>query len=270
MAFFTTTDGASIYYEEIGQGPALIMVHGWTANMAFFDRQVDALSQKYRLIRLDLRGHGKSDRSDVTERGLNLQTLGRDLHELMDELKLEKASLMGWSMGVMVIWDYIRQFGCDRIDKLFLVDMTPKNIIDDEWPFGLMGTETFQSSEGFAAFAASDWQTAASMFAPGMFANGQAEDEELLKWVIEQSQANVAHIMVFLQLSMSMADYRDVLGTISVPTLLLYGENSVMYGSAVGAKVHEMIPDSTLVILPGGHIMQMEHPDEFNEAVLAF
>ena len=270
MATFTTSDGARIYYEETGEGPALIMVHGWTANMAFYDRQVEALSQKYRLIRFDLRGHGKSDRGEVTERGLNLNTLGRDLAELMDALGLEKASLMGWSMGVMVIWDYIQQFGCDRIDKLFLIDMTPKNIVDDEWPFGLMGTETFQSSEGFAAFAASDWPTAASMFVPGMFANGQAEDEELLAWAIGQSQDNVAHIMVFLQLSMSVADYRDVLGGITVPTLLLYGENSVMYGAAVGEKVYEMIPGSKLVVLPGGHIMQMEHPEEFNEAVLAF
>lgn len=270
MAYFTTSDGVRIHYEEQGEGPALVMVHGWTANMSFFDRQVDALSEKYRIIRLDLRGHGASERDEATERGMSLQTLGRDLSELLDELKLEKASLLGWSMGVMVIWDYIRQFGCARIDKLFLVDMTPKNIVSEDWPFGLNGNETFESSEGFGAFAASDWPTAASLFVPNMFEGAQAKDPELLNWAIAQAQDNIPHNMVFLMLSMSVNDYRDVLPTIDVPTLLLYGKDSVMYGEAVGKRVNEMIPDSKLVVLPGGHIMQMEYPEEFNKAVLDF
>ena len=71
MAYFTTKDNCKIYYEEHGSGEPLIFIHGWSCNHKFFKYQVDEFAKKYRVILYDFRGHGQSDRSSLTERGMN-------------------------------------------------------------------------------------------------------------------------------------------------------------------------------------------------------
>ena len=81
MAFFTTSDGAALHYEVYGTGTPLIMLHGYGASAKAFDQNVPALSQKYRVITLDQRGHGDSENVSY---GYHMERLSKDVEELIE------------------------------------------------------------------------------------------------------------------------------------------------------------------------------------------
>ena len=116
---FTTSDGIRIHYLETGQGRAIVFIPGWTMAADIWQAQIDALSGKYRVIAMDPRSQGDSDKP---VEGNYPARRARDVKELVDHLKLEKPVLVGWSMGVPELLSYVEQFGTDNIGGLVLVD----------------------------------------------------------------------------------------------------------------------------------------------------
>ncbi len=270
MAYFTTGDGAQIYYEESGSGEPVVLVHGWAVTHEFFKFQTAELEKKYRVIALDLRGHGRSDRSEITEYNLTIGRLAQDIHELVEHLGLKQVTFMGWSMGVIVLYDYIRQYGCDNVRRMILIDMSPKTVNSEDWTYGQARNEVPAATMGWLNICVTDWKQAAEIFGPLMCENAQPRDPSLLEWALERTRNNVPHVMTSLVISMSAQDYRDLLPKITCPTLLAHGMNSVLYGKEHGEKIHSMFPASELAILPGGHMLMMEYPEEFNKAMMEF
>ena len=86
MPRITSFDGTELYYEDVGEGRPVVLAHGWSASHEFFDPQIAALRDDYRMIGVDLRGHGKSSKS-ADEYGYDAHS--RDLEYLMDELELD-------------------------------------------------------------------------------------------------------------------------------------------------------------------------------------
>lgn len=271
MPYFTTRDGCKIMYEDCGQGQPVVLVHGWGCDRRYFKHQAAALRDRYRVVTYDLRGHGESERSEKTERGLSLPALGRDLHELIEHLGLKDVIVAGWSMGAQVVYDYVRNFGCGNVKKLCFIDMTPKILVDDTWKLGQMYSLDLQGNLDFAVLAASDWDAAAEVFIPLMFDGGQCKDEALLAWALENAKKNTPHCMVDLILSMSHQDYRDVLPMITVPALFIHGEHSVLFGPKIGEYLHSVVPGSTFAVVPdSGHALFLEQPEAFDRELLAF
>ena len=116
---FTTNDGVALKYWEAGQGRPLIFVPGWSANGAEFVNVMYLLSKSYRVIVLDPRNQGLSQRIDY---GSRIERFSMDLKQLVDHLELKTVDLCGWSMGASVIWGYIDLFGTDQIRKACFVD----------------------------------------------------------------------------------------------------------------------------------------------------
>ncbi|MCD8144756.1 MAG: alpha/beta hydrolase [Oscillospiraceae bacterium] len=270
MPFFTASDGAKLFYEDTGGTEPLILIHGWACNHLCFEDIIPALSKNYRVIAVDLRGHGQSANGTLTEYNFTLKRLGQDLSELLNTLSLEQVTLMGWSMGCSVIYDFIRQFGCNRIKQMILIDMSPKTVNENEWVYGRGQTETFQDAVFWSAECAKDWNHAVELFIPTIYANGCEGNPDDMHWMEEQAKQNIPHGMVNLVLSMSVNDYRDVLPKISVPTLLLHGESSTQYGKNHGAYLSTQIPNCQFCVVPGGHVMFREYPNAFLKAVSDF
>lgn len=271
MPYFITEDHCRIFYEDKGVGQPVVFVHGWGCNRHYFKHQVRALKDSYRVITLDLRGHGDSERSERTEYSLNIHRLAQDLYELTEYLELKDMVLAGWSMGAQVLYDYVRSYGCGNVKKLCLIDMSPKIMNDDSWKLGQACSLDHQGNLDFAVLAASDWNQAAELFIPLMFAGGRCKDEEMLQWALKNAKENTPHCMVNLILSLSYQDYRDVLERITVPVLLVHGRESVLYGVKHGEYLHSVLPTSTLEIIPdSGHALFLEQPELFNRAFLQF
>ena len=113
-------NGANLYYEDHGEGRPLVFLHGATAGLRYFEPQLTGLSTEYRTVAFDFRGHGRSAK---TELGHTLPQHARDLRAVLETLELDDVVLVGWSMGAIVSWEYVDQFGTDRIRALVDVDM---------------------------------------------------------------------------------------------------------------------------------------------------
>ena len=268
---FVTDDGIIITYDVVGEGKPLIITHGWDANRHWFDKNIPALAKSFQVISYDLRGHGESDRSERTETGLTLPRCAQDLKQLIEILGLEDVALAGWSMGTSILLDYVRQFGCANISKLCFVDMTPKLLCDDEWKLGLYETYTQADNLATLAMMANDWNDACAAFVPMIFNKSKTTKPEDIAWAFSQARDNTPHVMISMWIAMAAADYRDVLGKIAVPTLLLCSGDGQLYSRRHGHYMKEHIPGAKLVFFDkSGHALMIEEPEKFNEELASF
>jgi len=126
----TTNDGITLRYEEAGSGKPLVCIPGWSQTAAQFKYQLSGLSDRYRVIAVDMRGHGESDKPD---NGYTIQRLAKDVQDLLVARNLTDVTLMGHSMGSSVIWSYWQLWGKERLAKLILVDQMPMITADPAW-----------------------------------------------------------------------------------------------------------------------------------------
>lgn len=114
-----SADGVPIAYEARGKGrPAVVLVHGWSCDRSYWDAQVDPLSRRFRVVTLDLAGHGDSG---LGRDGWTIEAFGGDVAAVVEELDLESVVLVGHSMGGDVIVEAARRLP-DRVEGLVWVD----------------------------------------------------------------------------------------------------------------------------------------------------
>jgi len=118
-ATFTTSDGVRLHYLDSGKGRAIVLVPGWTMPADIWQPQIDALSVNYRVVALDPRSQGDSDKP---AEGHYAARRARDVKELVDYLKLQKPVIVGWSLAVPETISYADQFGTDNVAAIVLVD----------------------------------------------------------------------------------------------------------------------------------------------------
>ena len=286
MPYFVTSDHVKLYYEDRGKGKPVILIHGLTANRIYYQKQIPELAKHFRVIVYDLRGHGDSERP---EHGLTLKRFARDLHELMDYLGLSDVSLVGWSLGTHVIFEYIKQFTCQKLHKMCIIDMTPRLMKGDGWEKGLRGTSRkfgdFTHTDNLLTLAAmaEDWDFQSRRIVERLFdktllnekyefdfqADFKGKTE--MGWMYVETRRNTPHVIINLWISLSMQDYRSLLPEISIPCLITYGEGSNYYPPENSSYMQEKIPDSKLVSFPGcGHALQLQDPEKFNRELIRF
>ena len=101
-------DGQTIHYENYGKGPeALVFVHGWTSNSNFWSRQIPAFTARTRVIAVDLPGHGKSDKPKID---YTMDLFARAVDAVLRDAGVERAVLVGHSMGTPVIREFYRKY----------------------------------------------------------------------------------------------------------------------------------------------------------------
>ncbi len=273
MPHITTNDGVRLHYVERGAGDALVMIPGWSQTAAQFDAQLEGLASGRRVIAFDMRGHGESDKPD---HGYKIQRLAMDLRNALEALGLERASLLGHSMGCSVIWCYLDLFGPGGIERLVLVDQMPCIAARDGWSeeekrdAGSIfdGTSLFETID---ALAGPDGVETTRGFVGGMFTGAFAV--ERVEWVIERNLKMPRRHAASLLLNHGVQDWRDLIPRISLPTLIVGGRASLIPWRSQ-EWMHRQIAGSRLEIFEeeegGNHFMFMENPDRFNRLVDEF
>jgi len=117
--FITTSDGVRIHCLVAGSGPAIVFVPGWTMPAEVWEAQIDYFSLRFSVVAIDPRSHGRSGKPAD---GHYAERLALDIKEVIDQLKLQPAVLVGWSLGVPQILTYVDQFGTSTVRALVLVD----------------------------------------------------------------------------------------------------------------------------------------------------
>ena len=93
----TTSDGVNLHYLEAGSGTPILMIPGWSQTAEQFKYQLSGLSDRYRVIAVDMRGHGESDKPEF---GYKISRLAKDTHDLIQALDLDEVNILGHSMGI--------------------------------------------------------------------------------------------------------------------------------------------------------------------------
>ena len=270
---FTTSDGVRLHYIEAGSGKPLVMIPGWSQTAAQFKRQIEGLSDKYRVIAIDMRGHGESDKPDY---GYRIHRLSADVHEFLAAKGLRGVTLAGHSMGCSVIWGYWELYGSDRLSKLILIDQMPMITANPIWSDkekedagaildknslydvtnALAGAEGVKTTEGFIT---------------GMFTKQYSRDD--LNWVIQQNLKMPRPYAARLLYDHATNDWRDQIPRINIPTLVV-GAKTSLVGWKSQQWIGSQIPGSRVEIFEeaegGNHFMFMENPEKFNRIVKEF
>jgi non-heme chloroperoxidase len=287
MPFFITDDHIKIFYETSGQGKPVVLIHGLTANHHFFKKQIPVLEKKYQVIALDLRGHGQSEASSDS---LTLKRLAEDVKQLLEHLKILKTSFIGWSMGTHVIFEYIKNYSCKEIEKIVVIDMTPKLLKSEDWRFGLPGVISRKQGDFghednlyMLSVMLDNWEAYSkvvaqrilnkSLYNEKMEFNAAADfkGKEDLPWIYEEERNNKAYVIAAFWVAMAIKDYRPLLKDITVPCLLTYGTESNYYPPENYEYMQKQMPDARILPFDGcGHALHIQDPELFNDAVMNF
>jgi pimeloyl-[acyl-carrier protein] methyl ester esterase len=252
-------------YADAGAGPAIVLVHGWAANGAFFHELSRRLAARHRVLTPTLRGHPGSAHGDAP---LTIETLADDLAHFVEALDLEDAIVLGWSMGAMALWAASARIA-HRLGGLVIEDMGPRLLNDAGWAHGIASGYTAADVDATVGEIKADWAAYVSRFAPRMFA--REARGELRAWVGDEMGKADAAAMASLWASMAAQDFRAALSAITLPMLVIHGGDSQIYSDGATAYVANTAPNAKRVVIAGaGHVPHLEAPDEFLNHVEAF
>ena len=254
--------GATVSVTDVGEGPAIVLLHGVCMASAFFARNVEALAAHHRVVALDFRGHGQSPPAPD---GHTVPQYARDVRALCERLGLERPVLVGWSMGSLVAWDYLAQFAADpRVAGVAIVSQGPSDLTQSDWPHGIADTAALR--EWVEALQA-DTPGFLAAFLPELFKEPLADDETatLLAAIAGIAPGTATSILV----DQTLADYRSQIAALDVPHLLVWGADEKVGQLAAAAWLADTLPASELhVFEDSGHCPMYEEPARFN-ALLA-
>jgi len=258
--FHELPDGARLAYDDAGTGRPVVLIHGVCMSRRFFERNTAALAERFRVISVDLRGHGESPAS---EGGHTVAQYAQDLKHLLDSLGLEDAVLVGWSMGTFVVWDLVRQFGSAGIAAHVNVSQGPTDLNAGGWDLGIFSIEELFST---VEAAQDDFRAVMEHFVPEMLMHAPSADDQAL--LLAETQRIGANAGTCILLNQSLQDYRAFAATYAVPTLLVWGTDEKVVAAANGPWLQSTQPQAELVVFEqSGHCPMWEEPDRFNAVV---
>jgi len=244
-----------IYYDDVGpdRPTALVLVHGWSADMTMWSRNMGELSVSMRTIALDLPGHGES-RGPV--RGYTVEFFARSVDAVIRNAGVEHAILVGHSNGTPVIREYYRMYP-EKVAGLIVVDG------------GLQQTMTPAMLDGFI----SDMQGKGSRRAITEHIEGlllEDMDPEMKDHIIDTILRTPRGVMIdSLRCTADPRIWND--DPIEVPLLLVLSENDPSWSKAYENFVHRIAPQVNYRKLRNvGHFLMIDAPETFNEMVLEF
>jgi non-heme chloroperoxidase len=257
----------SIAWIERGQGPAIVLVHGWPVSASMWDGQLDALSDEFRVLAVDLPGFGSSpprSPASITE-------LARSLEEFLAARDLHDVLLAGWSMGAGVVMRYCEAVGLERLAAIGIIEDSPRLQPAPDWPAGAYTT----FSDDVVAVWFEAWaqgrrrDVLLEMFSLG-FENPDAHAADIEALVEQGLLADPASALAAFQDAVT-CDFRGGLPAISVPALLVYGRASQMSTPAVHDFMCASLPDAELHLFDeSGHCPMLEEPLSFNDLLRTF
>jgi pimeloyl-ACP methyl ester carboxylesterase len=240
-------DGVGIYYEVHGEGPAILLTHGYSATSAMWAGQVEPLSKRFKLITWDMRGHGQSDSPEDLAAYSEEATVA-DMAALLDAAGARSAVIGGLSLGgYMSLAFHLKH--PERTRALLIIDTGP-------------GYRKDEARDGWNANAI---RRAEKLEAEGLPTGGSAE-VRLARHRSAEGLARAARGM----LTQRDARVMESLPAIAVPAIVIVGANDTPF-LAASDYMAAKIPGAKKVVIPdAGHAANIDQPEAFNAALLGF
>lgn len=247
---FLADDGEKIHLHIQGQGSPVVFLHGWTSSHQEWFPFAAELSKQHTIYRWDARGHG--GHTLRTGNTPTLTRMGQDLANLLEHYDLHDATVIGHSMGALTLWQYLQQYGSQRLARVGFIDQSPRLLTGDGWQHGIYGDFDQTRAAAFSADLRSDF--AESVLRLGAYGLNQRAREKYeadatgWKKSREWLRTLPPEPLIGCWESLLEADFRDLLANIDIPALLVYGGQSNFYGLDTAHAVATAIPRATLHI----------------------
>jgi non-heme chloroperoxidase len=271
MSTITTGDNVRIYYKDWGSGPPVVFSHGWPLNSDSWEAQMLFLaSHGYRCIAHDRRGHG---RSSQPWDGNDMNAYADDLATLMDTLKLQEVTLIGFSAGGGEVARYIGRHGTRRVAKAALVSAVPPLMLKTAANPGGLAIDVF---DGIRAGAIADRSKLYQDLASGPFFGFNRPGAKVSQGLIDRfwlqgMQASHKSALDCIK-AFSETDFTEDLKRFDVPTLVLHGDDDQIVPIGASALASsKLVKNARLVVYPGApHGLTDTHKDRLNADLLTF
>jgi len=250
---FAKLDTMRVHYQNYGEGKdAVIFIHGWSCNLNFWKANLPAFVNQSRVIAIDLPGHGESDKPQVT---YSMDLFARAIDAVLQDAKVERATLVGHSMGAPVIRQFYRKYP-DKTRALVIVDGSLRPFSNPE-----------QMKQFLDPLRGPDYKKQAELLIGFMVqpVKDKKTQEEIKAAMISAPQ----HVMVgAMDAMMDDAIWKE--DKINAPTLALMAKQP-QWNAEYEKFVRELVPGIDYQVWEGvSHFLMMDEPQKFNDTVLAF
>ncbi|MBI1761604.1 MAG: alpha/beta hydrolase [Acidobacteria bacterium] len=252
---FANLDGLRVHYDNYGKGnEALVFVHGWTCNATFWKANVPAFIGQTRVIAIDLPGHGESDKPDNIAYSMDL--FARAIDAVLQDAKVERAVLVGHSMGTPVIRQFYRRYPA-KVRALVIVDGSLKS----------MGTK--ESMKQFLdPFRGPGYKQHAEQMVT--YLTQAMKNEQTRNEVKAAMLSAPQHVMISAFDGMLDPEIWKEADKINVPTLALMAVNP-QWSADYEKYVRDLVPGIEYQVWPGvSHFLMMDEPEKFNGTLTTF
>ncbi|MDT4955925.1 MAG: hypothetical protein QOJ02_4063 [Acidobacteriota bacterium] len=253
--------GIEMAYEEVGSGPAVVLLHGYPFNRSMWREQVLMLSTRYRVITPDLRGHGETS---ATQEPATIAEMAQDVAALLDELEIKRVVLGGLSMGGYVALAFYRRFGQERVRALILADTrsqadtTEARRNREEQAEKILKQGMSSIADGFIK----------KVLTPATLSQHPEITERVRQMVVTTKPQGAAAALRGMAVRQ---DQTDFLPEIIAPTLIVVGSEDKLTPPVDAEMMQRAIRGSRLEIIEGAsHLSNLERPAEFNRALKNF
>lgn len=264
MGYTKLADGNRMYFIEKGDGPVIVFQHGFQGSSWSFETQVDYFGNRgYHTIAFDLKGHGKSDKPKTAK--YLLPELAQEIDYALNQIiGKRKITLLGHSMGGMIALCYATDPKLSpRLDGLILSATAPKleNPILQQYIEGMRS----------GALKATDRSSIEKIDVMLGFNKAYVESHpEVIREYVNHALANENYVaLATMEAVVRYYDVTDKLSRITVPTLVLHGENDIFIPPASSKILAKAIPRAELVVFKGpiGHMLQLECTNAYHAAI---
>lgn len=252
--------GIELVYDNVGSGPAVLLLHGYPFNRSMWREQADALKANYRVITPDLRGLGESS---ATQEPATMDKMAEDVAALLDELQVERAVLGGLSMGGYVAFAFYSRFQT-RVRALILADTRPQADTDEAKRDRLSQAQKILK-EGMESIA-DDFMK--KVLTPATLYQRPEITERVRAMIVTTKPQGAASALRGMA---ARRDQTDLLPEIAAPTLIIVGNEDRLTPPRDAELMHKEVRGSRLEIIEGAsHLSNLEQPEKFNRAVKDF
>ena len=253
-------NGIDLAYSDEGQGSPIVFLHAFPLNRTMWTPQVEGLKNQYRVITIDLRGHGESD---APMWRYTLEQFADDIITLLQHLGIPHATFVGLTMGGYILFALVRKYP-EYVGALVLADTRAQADTPE--------AKTTRFSMAQVAYRRGSTAIADLMLPKLLSPSGIKTNHALiaqLRTIITGNQ--ISGIIGDLMAMAERPDATSLAQTINVPTLVLVGDQDIPSPPDEMKTMAAHIPEATFTVIPqAGHLSNLENPDAFNEALFKF
>ncbi len=255
----TLNNGITIEYSDSGEGETILLLHGLGSTKADWNDQITALSEKYRVIAPDFRGHGNSTKpKSKKEYGVGL--CAEDMRLLLQNLKVTQCAIIGFSMGGAVAFDMAVKHPT-LLSKMVIVNTAP-----DFNKLGWLGKKMVL--ERTLSLKFSGMEPLARKVANGMFP--EEHQKELREAFYKRAKINDVNAYYHSFRSLMRWGIGDEIRNVKIPTLVIASQMDYTPVSLKESYAQKMLNARVVVIKNSRHGVTMDQPEDFNKTVLKF